>query len=82
MGVSVITTDVPGPSEVVEEDISGKLVPVQNSVELAKEMQALMLDEERRKKYVENGRIRAEKYFEQSIMVGHIIADYKQMLDL
>ena len=82
MGVPVITTDVPGPSEVVEDDISGKLVPVQNSVELSKAMQSLMLDSDRRRMYSENGRIRAEKYFEQSVMVGHIIADYKQMLNL
>lgn len=82
MGVPVITTDVPGPSEVIEDGVSGILVPVQNSAELAKEMYALMLDEERRKKYVENGRKRAEKYFEQSVMVGHIITDYKKILDL
>lgn len=82
MRVPVITTDVPGPSEVVENGISGKLVPVKNSHALYEEMQALMNDGERRIKYAENGRARAEKYFEQSIMVGYIMEDYKAMLDI
>ncbi len=82
MGVPVITTDVPGPSEVVEDDISGKLVPVQNSPSLAREMRSLMIDEDRRQRYARKGRERAEKYFEQSIMVGHIIADYKKILEI
>ena len=82
MGVPVITTDVPGPSEVVEDDLSGKLVPVANAAALASEMQALMADADRRQRYAKNGRARAEKYFEQSVMVGHIINDYKQMLNL
>ncbi len=82
MGVPVITTDVPGPSEVVEDDISGKLIPVMNSLELSREMNSLMNDKERQEKYSKNGRIRAEKYFEKSVMVGHIIEDYKVMLNL
>ncbi|MBQ9861553.1 MAG: glycosyltransferase family 4 protein [Clostridia bacterium] len=82
MGVPVITTDVPGPSEVVEDDISGKLVPAQNSRALSEEMHTLMNDEDRRKRYASNGRTRAERYFEQSVMVGHIIDDYKRMLNL
>ena len=82
MGTPVITTDVPGPSEVVEDDISGKLVPVRDSVALAKEMGLLMRDNERRQRYSKNGRARAEKYFKQSVMVEHIIEDYKQLLNL
>lgn len=82
MRVPVITTDVPGPSEVVEDGISGKLVPVQDSKALYEEMLALMNDNGRREMYAINGRLRAEKYFEQAIMVGHIIEDYKTMLEL
>lgn len=82
METPVITTDVPGPSEVVEDGVSGKLVPVKNSEELSKEMISLMNDSERRKLYSKNGRVRAEKYFEQSIMVSHIMDDYKKMLNL
>lgn len=82
MGVPVITTDVPGPSEVVEDEISGKLVPVQNSEALGEKMIMLMNDAPRRERYAQNGRKRAETYFEQSVMVGHIIEDYKTMLDL
>lgn len=82
MGIPVITTDVPGPSEVVEDDISGKLVPVRDAQALSQEMIALMTDNTRREKYALNGRTRAEKYFEKSVMVRHIIEDYKQMLGL
>lgn len=82
MAVPVLTTDVPGPSEVVEDNISGKLVPVMNSKALAEEMLALMQDKSRCEMYAKNGRVRAEKYFEQSIMVGHMMTDYKNLLNL
>lgn len=82
MRVPVITTDVPGPSEVVEDGISGQLVPVRNADALARAMQDLMADTDRRQLYTDNARKRAEQYFEQSIMVGHMMDDYKKMLNL
>ena len=82
MALPVITTDIPGPSEVVECHISGELVPVQNSGALRTAMELLRQDEQRRIRYAVNARKRAEEYFEKSIMVSHVIDDYKETLRL
>lgn len=81
MAVPIITTDIPGPSEVIEDGISGKLVPVKNSVALHKEMVALKDDEQRRIAYSRNGHKRATTYFERSVMLGNILEDYKKLLN-
>lgn len=82
MGIPVITTDIPGPSEVVEEGISGVLVPVRNVEQLSEAMNELMSDVGKRELFSMNGRKRAEQYFEKSIMVGHIMDDYRETLQL
>ena len=82
MGIPVITTDIPGPSEVVEDGISGALVPVRNVEQLRKTMCELISDTDRRELFSINGRKRAEQYFEKSIMVGHIMDDYRETLQL
>lgn len=82
MGIPVITTDIPGPSEVVEDGISGTLVPVRNVERLGEAMNELMSDVDKRELFSKNGRKRAEQYFEKSIMVGHIMDDYKETLQL
>ncbi len=69
MSLPIITTDVPGPSEVVERDISGLLVPHKNIAELSDKMQLLYEDTELREKLSQNGRKRAEKYFDRPIML-------------
>lgn len=82
MAVPIITTDVPGPSEVVEENISGKLVEVKNVQALYCEMESLMLDKERMLMYSVNGRKRAEKYFDRNVMLNNIWLDYVEELNL
>ena len=82
MAVPIITTDVPGPSEVVENNVSGKLVPVKNARALEIEMESLMLDKERCDFYSMNGRKRAEMYFDRNIMLNNIWLDYVQELGL
>ena len=82
METAVITTDIPGPSEVIENEISGILVPVKNAEALAKEMLALSEDQERRTLYAKEGRKRAEKYFARPIMLNNILEDYKEILGI
>ena len=82
MGTPVLTTDIPGPSEVVEDGISGALVPVCNVDMLHQMMMELMSDSDRRNEFSKNGRKRSEQYFEKSIMVGHIMDDYRETLGL
>ncbi len=82
MELAVITTDIPGPSEVIENEISGILVPVKNAEALAKEMTALSKDKDRMEAYAKEGRKRAEKYFARPIMLNNILEDYKEILNV
>ncbi|MCE9679179.1 glycosyltransferase family 4 protein [Shewanella sp. AS1] len=61
--IPVITTDIPGPSEVVVKDISGLLVAPRDSVQLRIAMETLYLDSEMRSVLSENGFKRCVKYF-------------------
>ena len=82
MGVPVITTDVPGPSEVIEDGISGVLVQAKNSQALKTAMLDLMNDDKHREQYALRGRERVEKYFERSIMLNNILKDYHKVLKI
>ena len=82
METAVITTDIPGPSEVIENEISGVLVPAKNTEALTKEMLALSKDRERISLYAKQGRKRAEKYFARPIMLKNILEDYKELLEI
>ena len=75
----IITTDVPGPSEVVEEGVSGMLVPSKDADVLCVAMKNLMADKELMGKFSINGRKRAEENFERSKMVGNILADLNEI---
>ncbi len=79
MGIPVITTDIPGPSEVVERGVSGSLVPVKDSASLHDEMASLKDDEKRRLLYSQKGYERVVKYFERSIMLNNILNDYEKI---
>lgn len=82
MMVPVITTDVLGASEVIEDNISGVLVPAKNVDTLSQEMNALMLDKKRLEEFAAEGRKRVEKYFARPIMLKYILDDYKELLDI
>lgn len=80
MGLPIITTDVPGPSEVIEENICGLLVPSQNINILQEKMHLLMQDEQLRESFSIAGRMRAEKFFERSKMINNILVDLDEIL--
>lgn len=82
MCTPIITTDVPGPSEVIENDISGILVPAKDSISLKGEMLSLMEDIGRRERYVKSARARAEKYFQRHIMLQNILDEYNKILQI
>ncbi len=82
MGVPIITTDVPGPSEVVENGVSGMLVPSMNVEGLQEAMQSLMNNSELRQEFSRNGRIRAENNFERSKMVANILFDLNEICEI
>lgn len=81
MEVSIITTDIPGPSEVIEEGVSGVLVPAKDEVALAKAMDDFYGNQTKAAEYGKNGRKRAEKYFNRPIMIDNICKDKEELLN-
>lgn len=82
MKLPIITTDVPGPSEVVEEGISGVLVPPKNDKALLLKMTELMENKALRESLAENGRERVKKYFARPIMLRNIFDFYIKLLGI
>ena len=80
MKLPVVTTDVPGPSEVIEEGVSGALVPAKSDKALLDKMTELMSDEKLRNMFAENGRKRVEKYFARPVMLKNIYDFYRRLL--
>ncbi|MDQ2178544.1 glycosyltransferase family 4 protein [Marinifilum sp. D714] len=82
MGVPVITTDIPGPSEVIVDGVSGMLVPAKNSKALYLAMKNLSLDKEKQKLFAENGLERVKMLFTQERMSQLIVEDRQQICEL
>ena len=80
VGVPVLTTDIPGPSEVVEEGKSGILCLVKDSKDLASKMKLLYGDPELREKLANAALERASKYFDRPIMLQNILDDMNRIL--
>lgn len=80
VGLPIITTNVPGPSEVVENGVSGVLVNDHDSVDLLEKMSLLYQDEELRLSIAKAGRKRAETYFDRPIMLNNILEDLNATL--
>lgn len=75
VGIPIITTDVPGPSEVVENGVSGILCRVRDIENLAENMQLLYDNPVLRERFMKAGLARAEKYFDRPIMLENILQD-------
>lgn len=80
MGCAVITTNIPGPSEVIIENKCGRLVAPKNSVALRKEMEKLHGDAKMRKTFVANGLIRVKEKFERNHMLELTYEDRCKMM--
>ncbi len=81
MGCAVVTTNVPGPSEVIEEGISGLLVPAHSVKELSEAMVFLEKDTDLQKKFVTAGLERVKKYFEREYMLELTYKNRLQMME-
>lgn len=80
VGIPIITTNVPGPREVVEKDISGILVEPRNPADLAEKMEFLYQDADTRNRIAAAGRKRAEQYFDRPIMLHNILMDINKIV--
>lgn len=82
MGKAIITSDVPGCRETVEEDINGLIVPVkdENALALAFE-KFIMLSYDERKKMGEAGRKMAEDIFDDKLIAENIFNILKPIIN-
>ena len=74
MGKPIITTDVPGCREVVEDQLTGFLCEVKSAQDLAQKMcQMIELSVEQRAKMGRLGRLKIEKQFSEKIVVDRYL---------
>lgn len=82
MGCAIITTNVPGPSEVIEEGVSGILVPDHTIDELSMAMIKLGEDAELRKSFTTAGLVRVRERFERSRMLNLTLKNRELMMNI
>ncbi len=77
-GRAVVATNVDGTSEVVQDGITGYLVPPADSAALAKRISDLLMDESRRREFGRRGRQRIEEHFTLRRMLERYRALYRE----
>ncbi len=80
MGNAIITTDIPGASEVMDKDVSCKLVKARDWETLANEMEYLINNPDEADKLGTMAYKRTCKLYERSIMLGNIQKDIEDIL--
>lgn len=81
MALPVITTDIPGPSEVIEEGKSGFLVPPRDMDSLYEAMKWMLLNVDQRHKMGESGYERCVKLFSRDRMLDLTLKDRENILN-
>lgn len=81
LGIAMITTKIPGASEVMEEGISCLLVEPKNILELESAMKKLITDREYSKTIGQAAYERTRRYFDRPIMLENQRADYEKLLN-
>lgn len=71
-GLPVITTDIPENNELIKNGKTGILVPIKDSDSLAKSIEDLLSDGERRKNLSENSKRNISEYFDVRIVVSKL----------
>lgn len=81
MGCAVITTDIPGPSEVIEKDVSGLLVPPRDFTALGRAMNWLAQDGQLRERLARAGYRRVCERFGRERMLELTYQDRIRMMN-
>lgn len=81
METAIVTTDIPGPSEVIEENISGLLATAKDADSLEQAMERIYKEDEMRKKMGQQAFLRAKKLFNRERMLRLTCIDRKGILD-
>ena len=79
-GVPVVTTDIRGCREVVDDGVTGLLVPVRDAPALAQGIGALAGDGHRRAAMGSAARRKAEAQFDDRTVVAKTLAVYERLL--
>lgn len=79
-GLPIVTTDVPGCRDIVQQGIHGILVPPRNSRALAEALSCLVEQAQERKRMGENNRLRAVEEFSQEQVIAQTLAVYREVL--
>ena len=81
MGLPVIVTDIPGPTDAMEPGVTGLTVPVKDADALRQAMEKLCADRALREEMGRRGRVFVEERFDQKKLVEVILRDRKKLLD-
>ena len=76
-GLPIVTTNVPGCREVVENGRNGLLVPPRNPIALAEALGILINHPSLRRKFGQASRKKAEKEFAEELIIAQTLAVYK-----
>lgn len=79
IGRPLVTTDVPGCRNVVDEERNGLLVPSQDSEALSNALETLLEDEDLRTSMGQASRQLAESKFDEQIVIDQILRGYHQV---
>ena len=80
LGIAMITTKIPGASEVMEDGVSCLLVEPKNVLELESAMKKLITDREYAQKIGQAAYERTKQYYDRPIMLENQRADYENLL--
>ena len=78
MGVPVIASDIRGNRQVVDDGVTGVLVPVRDAASLADAVGSLVDDPERRARFGRAGTARAATHFDQQQVIERTLDTYAQ----
>lgn len=80
VGRPIVTTNAPGCKECVDEGVNGFLVPVGDSYQLTQKIKLLIDDEDLRKEFGKNSRIKAEEEFSIDNVVNQTLNLYTKVI--
>ena len=76
MGLATVATDIRGNRQVVDDEVTGVLVPVTDAGAIAGAVQTLATDPETRMRMSTAARLRAAEQFDQTRVIERTLAAY------
>ena len=80
MGVPVVVSDVPGPIDAMEPDVTGLIVKVKDWAALEKALYDILTDAKKRFAYGQNAAKFAAEKFDRKIFLGKVYQDKERLL--